>query len=64
MFERAQILILLGDLAVSYTSLVDRFVPIMTDTLNDPIAILRKNAVMTLSSLLAQDFIKFKGMES
>eukprot|EP00392_Amoebophrya_sp_AT5.2_P002274 g2279.t1 len=59
---RNNILILLSDLAVSYTSLVDRFVPIMTDFLSrDHPRFLRQQALMVLSSLLAEDFIKFKG---
>ncbi|CAD7968535.1 unnamed protein product [Amoebophrya sp. A25] len=55
------ILILLGDLATVHTSLVDRFVPLMTDFLGHPSGVLRQNAVLILSSLLAEDFIKFKG---
>lgn len=58
---RANALIALGDLAVHYTSLVDRFVPMMSDCLRDPCVCLRLQAVMTIASLLAEEFIKFRG---
>lgn len=58
---RANAVIALGDLAVHYTSLVDRFVPMMTDCLRDKSVCLRLQACMTIASLLAEEFIKFKG---
>mmetsp|Transcript_34803 Transcript_34803/g.75882 ORF Transcript_34803/g.75882 Transcript_34803/m.75882 type:complete len:1483 (+) Transcript_34803:46-4494(+) len=58
---RNNALIVLGDLCVHYTSLVDRFVPCMTDLLRDENELLRKQASMILASLLAEDFIKFRG---
>merc|ERR1719265_2826186 len=58
---RNNILIVLGDLCIHYTSLVDRFVPIVSDLLRDKNELLRKQAAMVLSSLLSEDFIKFRG---
>jgi len=58
---RNNVLIALGDLCIHYTSLVDRFVPYMTGLLQDPNELLRKQACMTLASLLSEDFIKLRG---
>jgi len=58
---RNNVLLILSDLCVQYTSLVDRFVPMMTGCLNADNMLLRKHAVMVLSHLLSEDFIKFKG---
>lgn len=58
---QANILVLLKDLCVQYTGLVDRFIPVMTHCLCHSDARLRRLAVMVLSSLLAEDYIKFKG---
>merc|ERR1719335_1661818 len=58
---RNNILIVLGDLCIHYTSLVDRFVPFISDLLRDRNELLRKQASMMLSALLSEDFIKFRG---
>jgi len=58
---RNNVLIVLGDLCIHYTSLVDRFVPCMTGLLQDSNELLRKQAAMTLAALLSEDFIKFRG---
>mmetsp|Transcript_90793 Transcript_90793/g.228334 ORF Transcript_90793/g.228334 Transcript_90793/m.228334 type:complete len:1521 (-) Transcript_90793:289-4851(-) len=58
---RNNVLIVLGDLCIHYTSLVDRFVPCMTGLLRDTNELLRKQAAMILASLLAEDFIKLRG---
>jgi condensin-2 complex subunit D3 len=58
---RNNILLILADLCVMYTSLVDRFVPMMTNCLNSEFELLRKHAAMVLSHLLSEDFIKFRG---
>jgi len=58
---RNNVLIVLGDLCVHYTSLVDRFIPVITELLSDANELLRKQAAMTLSSLLSEDFVKFRG---
>ena len=58
---RNNVLLVLSDLCVQYTSLVDRFVGMMTGCLTGKHELLRKHAVMVLSHLLSEDFIKFKG---
>jgi hypothetical protein len=58
---RNNVLVALGDLCMQYTSLVDRFVPHMTDLFRDSSDLLRKQAAMILGSLLSEDFIKFRG---
>jgi len=58
---RNNVLVVLGDLCVHYTSLVDRFVPHMTDLLQDVSPLLRKQSAMLLASLISEDFLKFRG---
>ena len=71
-------LLVLGDLCVRYTNMVDRYLPIMAacmqagvsdmsgDILNSkPVsgaAYVRKHAVYLLSNLLLQDYIKWRGL--
>lgn len=71
-------LVILGDLCVVYTNMVDRFVPDMagclqagvTDMSSDNIlatphvgsALVRKHAILLLSKLLLQDYIKWRGL--
>mmetsp|Transcript_72508 Transcript_72508/g.143768 ORF Transcript_72508/g.143768 Transcript_72508/m.143768 type:complete len:1574 (+) Transcript_72508:42-4763(+) len=59
---RNNVLVVLGDICSKYTSLVDRFVPHMTDLFRDPGDLLRKQAAMIMASLLSEDFIKFRGL--
>mmetsp|Transcript_50833 Transcript_50833/g.111287 ORF Transcript_50833/g.111287 Transcript_50833/m.111287 type:complete len:1383 (-) Transcript_50833:157-4305(-) len=58
---RNNVLLVLSDLAIHYTAMVDRFVPHLSDCIRDPNELLRKQSLMALSSLVAEDFIKFKG---
>mmetsp|Transcript_77651 Transcript_77651/g.251444 ORF Transcript_77651/g.251444 Transcript_77651/m.251444 type:complete len:1503 (-) Transcript_77651:170-4678(-) len=58
---RNNVLIVLADLCNLYTSLVDRFIPSMTDLLRDGNELLRKQAAMIIASLLSEDFIKLRG---
>ena len=70
-------LLVLGDLCVRYTNMADRYLPVMasclqagtsdpeTDILNtrsSESAIVRRHAVLLLSSLLLQDYIKWRGL--
>ena len=71
-------LLILGDLCVKYTNMVDRFLPVMagclqagvTDISTDFLgqspakgsALVRKHAILLLSSLLLQDYIKWRGL--
>ncbi|CAB9508387.1 Non-SMC condensin II complex, subunit D3 [Seminavis robusta] len=73
---KSNALLVLGDLCIRYTSLVDKYLPAMacclqagvnasntiTVTSDDKSAVVRKNAVILLSSLLLQDYIKFRGL--
>jgi condensin-2 complex subunit D3 len=65
-------LLVLGDLCVRYTNMTDRYLPVMASCLqngtSENISILerssvvRKHAVLLLSSLLLQDYIKWRGL--
>ena len=71
-------LLVMGDLCVKYTNLVDKYLPVMaaclqagvyddsdtsflTDVREDGAQLVRKHAVLLLSSLLLQDYIKWRG---
>ncbi|CAK0823833.1 unnamed protein product, partial [Prorocentrum cordatum] len=58
---RNNVLVVLADLCVQYTSLVDRFVLCMADLLRDANELLRRQSAMTLASLLSENFVKFRG---
>jgi condensin-2 complex subunit D3 len=71
-------LLVLGDLCVTYTNMVDRFLPVMAGCLQAGVSdmsadalgrssdsgssLVRKHAVLLLSSLLLQDYIKWRGL--
>ena len=71
-------LLVLGDLCIRYTSMVDRYLPVMAGCLQagldldetiilnssraDKAAVVRKNAILLLSSLLLQDYVKWRGL--
>jgi len=66
-------LLVLGDLCVRYTNIVDCHLPAMasclqararsdSDDQEDEFEIVRMHAVLTLSTLLLQDFIKWRGL--
>ena len=78
---QSNVLLVLGDLCIKYTNLVDKFLPIMASCLqsgcNAPLprnvsimgpdptkdsSIVRKHAVLLLSSLVLQDYIKWRGL--
>ena len=58
---RNNVLIVLGDLCVLYTGLVDQYLPWVTNCLSDKNDLIRFQAAVVVSSLLAEDYIKFKG---
>jgi hypothetical protein len=58
---RNNVLIVLGDLCVVYTGLVDQYLPWVTTCLADPVDLIRFQAAVVVSALLAEDYIKFKG---
>lgn len=71
-------LLVLGDLCVRYTNLVDRYLPVMArclqsgitehnkdslfDVGSDRTSLVRKHAVLLLTGLLLQDYIKWRGL--
>lgn len=70
-------LVVLGDLSVRYTNMTDRYLPVlaaclqagtedpevtMISTTSSESAVVRKHAVLLLSSLLLQDYIKWRGL--
>jgi condensin-2 complex subunit D3 len=68
-------LLVLGDLCVRYTNMTDRYLPVMASCLqlgvsdsdalplfSSPSAIVRKHAIILLSSLLLKDYVKFRGL--
>ena len=59
---RSNALLVLGDLCVRYTSLVDRHVGSMAVCLQDENAIVRRHALILLTQLLLQDYLKWRGM--
>ena len=58
---RNNILVALGDLCVRYTSLVDRHVPSLAGALGDPSPLVRRHAVVLLSQLVLEDYVKLRG---
>ncbi len=52
---RSNVLLILGDLCVRYTALVDRFVPAMAACISDDSPLIRKHAVITLTQVGAVD---------
>lgn len=57
---RANILLILGDLCLRYTSLVDAYVPTIALSLLDKSALLRRSALLLFSQLILQDYIKWR----
>ncbi|XP_006068546.2 condensin-2 complex subunit D3 isoform X1 [Bubalus bubalis] len=55
------IVIVLCDLCVRYTALVDKYVPTICTCLKDPNPFVRKQALLLLTGLLQEDFVRWKG---
>ncbi|KAL3924375.1 MAG: hypothetical protein SGILL_001090 [Bacillariaceae sp.] len=66
-------LLVLGDLCVRYTNMTDRYLPVMASCLQNGAdetetslmgssSVVRKHAVLLLSSLLLQDYVKWRGL--
>jgi condensin-2 complex subunit D3 len=54
------ILIIMCDLCVKYTSLVDRYIDKISESINDESSLVRRTAAVLLTQLLAEDFIKWR----
>jgi condensin-2 complex subunit D3 len=68
---KSNALTILGDFCIRYTNLVDKFLPLMasclqpfdnTSCLSDSESMLRRHAIIILSNLILQDYIKWKGV--
>lgn len=57
---RNNILVIMCDLCVRYTSVVDRYVARISESMADPSSLVRRNAVCLLTQLLAEDYIKWR----
>jgi hypothetical protein len=58
---RSNILVIMNDLCTRYTFLVDRHIPSMARCLVDSNAVVRRHALILLSQLLLQEYIKWRG---
>ncbi|CAM9396710.1 unnamed protein product [Ectocarpus sp. 8 AP-2014] len=59
---RSNALVVLGDLCVRYTAMVDRHVAAMAACLQDPHPLVRRHAILLISQLLLQDYVKWRGL--
>ncbi|GMF35894.1 unnamed protein product [Phytophthora fragariaefolia] len=57
---RSNILLILGDLCIRYTSLVDAYIPTIALSLLDKSRLLRRSALLLFSQLILQDYIKWR----
>ena len=59
---RNNLLFILGDLCIRYTAMVDRYVPEMARCAIDHHPLVRKHAILLLSQLLLEDYVKWRGV--
>ena len=59
---RNNIMMVLSDLCVRYTSLVDRHIGTLSASLRDPAVIVRKQTLTLLTNLLKEDFLRWRGV--
>ncbi|TMW60337.1 hypothetical protein Poli38472_000379 [Pythium oligandrum] len=57
---RSNILVILGDLCIRYTALVDPYVPTIALSFTDESPLIRRNALLLFSQLILQDYIKWR----
>ncbi|XP_010281143.1 PREDICTED: condensin-2 complex subunit D3, partial [Phaethon lepturus] len=57
---RNNVVIVMCDLCVRYTSMVDRYVPNISLCLKDPNSFIRKQTLILLTNLLQEEFVKWK----
>ena len=58
---RNNVLVVLTDLCVRYTSLVDPHIPKLALCLRDPSDLVRQHALVLITTLLCTDYVKWKG---
>jgi hypothetical protein len=59
---RNNVLFVLGDLCLRYTSLVDRHVDAITEAIADPNGLVRRHAVSLITQLVTSDYLKWRAM--
>uniref|UniRef100_A0A0B7B2K0 Condensin complex subunit 1 C-terminal domain-containing protein n=1 Tax=Arion vulgaris TaxID=1028688 RepID=A0A0B7B2K0_9EUPU len=59
---RNNVVIIMGDLTIRYTTLVDRYVTNIAACLKDPSPLVRKNTLTILTRLLQEEYVKWKGV--
>ncbi|NWJ05203.1 CNDD3 protein, partial [Crypturellus undulatus] len=57
---RNNVVIVMCDLCVRYTTMVDRYIPNISMCLKDPSAFIRKQTLILLTNLLQEEFVKWK----
>ncbi|XP_068094896.1 condensin-2 complex subunit D3 isoform X2 [Hyperolius riggenbachi] len=58
---RNNVMIVICDLCVRYTTMVDRYIPSVSVCLRDRESLIRKQTLIMLTNLLQEEFIKWKG---
>ncbi|KAM9364165.1 LOW QUALITY PROTEIN: condensin-2 complex subunit D3-L-like [Pholidichthys leucotaenia] len=58
---RNNVVVIMGDLCVRYTNIVDVYIPNISACLRDDEAVVRENTLITLTNLLQEEFVKWKG---
>ncbi|KAK2517847.1 Ncapd3 [Columba livia] len=57
---RNNVVIVMCDLCIRYTSMVDRYIPNISLCLKDPSPLIRKQTLILLTNLLQEEFVKWK----
>ncbi|NWS44292.1 CNDD3 protein, partial [Probosciger aterrimus] len=58
---RNNVVIIMCDMCVRYTSMADRYIPNVSLCLKDPHPFIRKQTLILLTSLLQEEFVRWKG---
>ncbi|XP_066495469.1 condensin-2 complex subunit D3 [Tiliqua scincoides] len=58
---RNNVVIVLCDLCIRYTTMADRYIPNVSVCLKDPEPFIRKQTLILLTNLLQEEFVKWKG---
>uniref|UniRef100_A0A8C5SPB8 Condensin-2 complex subunit D3 n=1 Tax=Laticauda laticaudata TaxID=8630 RepID=A0A8C5SPB8_LATLA len=58
---RNNVVIVMCDLCIRYTTMVDRYIPDIAVCLKDPEPFIRKQTLILLTNLLQEEFVKWKG---
>nr|CAD2141170.1 unnamed protein product [Meloidogyne enterolobii] len=60
-FVRNNIVVVVCDLCIRYTSLVDRYSTILASSLRDPSILIRRQTLMLLTNLIKEQYMKWEG---